>query len=129
MLTDAQKTDVRRWLGYPTLNAGYPDTIYTTAWSRALFPVSLTAKLDALTSAEESVLTTTFLATLAPLEAAIAATSDSLDTKAAGPWERNPNEVVQRTALFNKWRRDMAAFLGFAPGPALGGGGLRIERC
>lgn len=129
MLTDAQKTDVRRWLGHPTLNAGYPDTVYTAKWSRALFPVSLTAKLDSLTASEAEVLVTTFLTVLATLETAIPAAAANLDTLVAGPWEANPDEIGARSRLFDKWRRDMAAFLGFEPGPALGAGRVVLGRC
>ncbi len=129
MLTDAQKTDVRRWLGYPLLNAGEPDTIYTSAWSRSGVPVSLTAKLASLAAAEEVVLVTTYLDRLATLETDILGASANLDTLVAGPWQANPNEVAQRASLFARWRRDMAAFLGFAPGPGLGSGRVLSERC
>jgi hypothetical protein len=76
MLTDAQRTDVRRYMGHPVLNAGEPDTVYATAYSRATFPVSLTVRLDNLTATEQVVLTNTFLVTLAILEAAIPSAGD-----------------------------------------------------
>lgn len=130
MLTPQQITDARRWLGHPLLNAREPDTVYTSAWSRAGVPVSLTAKLAGLTASEEATLTTRFLAPLAQLEAALLGASDNLDTAVAGPWTANPNEVSARSRLYDQWRRDMAAFLGFAPGPSLGGGGmLTLSRC
>lgn len=130
MLTDAQKTDVRRWLGYSIASENEPVILSSTALAR----VTLTARLDSLTAAEEVVLITTYLDRLATLETDILGASANLDTLVAGPWEANPREVAQRTSLFNQHRRDMAAFLGFAPGPALGGagsmgGGLRLDRC
>lgn len=123
MLTDAQKTDVRRWMGYPTLNAGYPDTVYTTAWNRSYFPVSITEKLANLTESEESVLVNVYLTPLTSLEAAIVTVGDNLDTDAAAVWKRNVNEQADRERLFDSVRRRMCAFLGFKPGPELGGGG------
>ncbi len=113
-LTDAQKTDVRRWLGYPVVDEYEPTT---------LGQVTLDERLDALTTSEETVLTATFLEPLATLEAAILSAGENLDTEIAGPWTARKDEVSQRSMLFDKWRRDMAGFLGFKPGPALGGGG------
>lgn len=128
MLTDSQRVDIRRWLGYPTLNAGYPDTVYTSAWNRSYFPVSLTQKLANLTGVEESALVATFLTVLATLETAIPASADNMDTLVAGPWKANPDEVGERSRLFDKWRRDMCSFLGFPPGPALGTGAVFFSR-
>jgi hypothetical protein len=123
MLTDAQKVDVRRWMGYPTLNAGYPDTIYTVAWDRSQFPVSITEKLANLADGEETVLIEKFLTPLESLEAAILTVSDNLDTNVAAVWQRNTNEQADRERLFDSVRRRMCAYLGFKPGPELGGGG------
>jgi hypothetical protein len=129
MLTDAQKVDCRRWMGYPTLNAGYPDTIYTVAWDRSQFPVSITEKLANLTDGEERVLIEKFLDPLASLEQGILAVADNLDTDAAAVWKRNTNEQADRERLFDSVRRRMCAFLGFKPGPELGGGnGISLVR-
>ena len=126
MLTDAQKADARRWMGYATLNDGESDYV----WS-SLSPfgqVALSAKLDALNATDQTVLVDTYLTTLAAMEAAIPAAAANLDTLIAGPWTANPREMSQRSALFNKWRRAMCGFLGFAPGPALGAGGITLVR-
>lgn len=125
-LTEAQRVDCRRWMGYPTLNPGQFDYVRSlTSW---LDGVSLTVKLEALTDAEETVVVTTYLAKLATLETAVTDSASNLDTQAAGPWIANPREVAQRTALFRQVRRDLCDFLGFPPGPHLGSGGLTIIR-
>ena len=129
MLTDAQKVDVRRWLGYATQNPGESDLVYTRRSENSLYSVSLTDKLDGLTSVEETSLTTQYLTPFATLEAALLGASGNMDTQIAGPWTANPREVAERTGLYNKWRRDMAGFLGFEPGPALGDGGITLVRC
>jgi hypothetical protein len=54
--------------------------------------------------------------------------SGNLDTSAAGTWQANPLEMGQRVRLFNKWRREMCAFIGVEPGPSLGPGGMNIVR-
>lgn len=127
MLTDAQKVDVRRWMGYPTLNGNEPDYVFSNV--SAYGQVSLGNKLDNLSAAEEDALINLYLTPLASLEAALLATSDSMDTQAAGPFIANPREVAERTALYNKWRRDMCGYLGFKPGPMLGDGGMTVVRC
>ena len=127
MLTDAQSVDVRRWMGYPLLVSGETDYVYSLDIAHS--SSSLSTRLVTLTATEESVLVTTYLDRLATLETDILGASANLDTLVAGPWEANPNEVAQRGGLFNRWRRDMAAFLGFAPGPGLGTGRVLLERC
>lgn len=123
MLTDAQKVDARRWMGYPTLNPGYPDTVYTVRGDRMQPLLSITQKLANLTESEESVLVNVYLTPLTSLEAAIVTVGDNLDTDAAAVWKRNVNEQADRERLFDSVRRRMCAFLGFKPGPELGGGG------
>jgi hypothetical protein len=129
MLTDAQKVDVRRWAGYATQNAGENDLVFTAPSANSLYSVSLTTKLDGLTANEEEALTTRYLTPLASLEAALLASADNMDTQAAGPWIANPREVQERTAMYNRWRRDLCGFLGIPPGPALGSGGIAVVRC
>jgi hypothetical protein len=125
MLTDAQKLDCRRWMGYPTLNAGFRDIIFTTSFGA----VSITDKLANLTDSEETVLIDVYLTPLAALEAAILTVGDNLDTDAAAVWKRNVNEQSDRERLFDSVRRRMCAFLGFKPGPELGcGSSLSLVR-
>lgn len=123
MLTDAQKVDARRWMGYPTLSAGYPDTVYTASKDWLQPALTMTQKLASLTDDEETVLVEKFLTPLESLEAAILTVSDNLDTNVAAVWQRNTNEQADRERLFDSVRRRMCAFLGFKPGPELGGGG------
>lgn len=129
MLTDAQKVDVRRWAGYPLAAADRPATDGeddALVFTRRLWS-TLEHRLNNLTGQEEDVLANVYLTNLATLEAAIPAVS--LDTMAAGTWQWNPLELSQRTSLFNKWRREMCAFIGVEPGPGLGMGGMSIVRC
>lgn len=93
------------------------------------FGLTLDYRLQHLQAEEETVLRNTYLNPLKALELAIVASSDNLDTDAAAVWTHNKNEVADRTKLFTQWRRAMCTFLGFAPGPTLGSGGLTIQRC
>lgn len=85
-------------------------------------------RLNNMRPEEEAVLVNTYLTNLNTLEAQIPASGEDLDTKAASVWERNPKQVSDRADLFNMWRRNMCAFIGVAPGPTLGDGGMQIVR-
>ena len=127
-LTDAQSLDVRRFLGYGSINYGDIDRVYSVLIWRGMSTVTLTAKLANLSPAEEAVVVS-YLTILTALEQAIVDAGGDLDTLSAGPWKANPNEIAQRTSLFNQKRRDLAGFLGFIPGPAIGGGlGIQLIR-
>lgn len=129
-LTDSQLADARRYAGYPLTGTTLQitddqDIVY---FQFGLTIMSLHKRLTTLTVTEEAILINTYLSACATLEAAILAVSDNLDTQQAGPWTSNPREMSQRTALFNKYRRDMAGFLGIPPGPSLGAGGMSLVR-
>lgn len=115
-LTDTQRLDVRRWLGWPALLvAGQGDYVLAQA---GLSTITLEARLDALTAAEEEFVTTR-LTQIQSLDDGVLASADGMDTSEAGPWIANPLEVPQRVALRDRWRRDLADFLGVDPGPNL----------
>jgi hypothetical protein len=78
--------------------------------------------LNNLSDAETAVVTTTYLANLYTLEAAIPAASANLDTDSASVWKHNANEVRDRSKLFSYLRRELCGFLGVPNGPALSGG-------
>ena len=129
-LTDSQLADARRYAGYPLTGTTLQitddqDIVYLQF---GLTIMSLHKRLTTLTVTEEAILINTYLSACATLEAAILAVSDNLDTQQAGPWTSNPREMAQRTALFNKYRRDMAGFLGIPSGPSLGAGGMTLVR-
>lgn len=129
MLTDAQKVDARRYMGYPLVgDTGVSDT-RDLAWGLAgVFTYqSLDHRLRSLSEAEEAVVVE-FLTTLNGLEKAITDSSDNLDTAQAAVWTHNPDEVRDRTKLYNQWRRNLCGVLGIPPGPALGPGGTCIGR-
>ncbi|WAL81484.1 hypothetical protein OYT13_16725 [Pandoraea sp. XJJ-1] len=129
MLTDAQLTDVRRFMGYPLAGTTMPitndqDIVYGRF---GMVVMSLHQRLTTLSASEEAVMVNTYLTSLYTLEVAVPATGDNLDTQQAAVWKHNPNEMRDRLALFDEWRRRLCAFVGFAPGPMLGPGGSTIS--
>jgi hypothetical protein len=128
-LTAAQMTDVRRFAGYAAYGTTQPETANTDTVFVVfgMVTMSLYTRLTSLQTAEEVVLTTTYLANLYTLETAIVGAASNLDTDQAAVWFHNKNEVCDRTALFNQWCLKMCQFLGLAPGPGLNAGG-RIMR-
>ena len=130
MLTAAQMTDTRRWMGYQVVGTTMPindsqDVVYGRF---GMLTMSLYTRLTTLTPEEEAVLSGVYLANLATLETAIIGASDNLDTDVAAIWTHNKNEVADRVGLFNRVRRQMCEFIGFCPGPGLGSGGVQLVR-
>lgn len=123
--TTAEKVDIRRHCGYP-MYGGTPSSFQSYRFFTAYG--TLEYRMSNMLAEEEAVVRTTFLANLTILETAIPAASDNLDTDQAAVWTHNKNEVRDRTALFNKWRRDLCSFIGVPPGPGLGGsdGSVRL---
>lgn len=129
VLTDAQKADTRRYAGYPMLADTTADDSRDFAYGFVSPGVwaTLEHRLNNMRAEEESILINTYLANLNTLETQIPASGADLDTKTAAVWERNENQVADRAALFDDWRRRMCYFIGVAPGPSLRGG-VTIQR-
>ena len=130
MLTAAQLTDVRRFMGYPLVGTTMAitndqDVVYGHF---GMVVMSLQQRLTSLSASEEAVMINTYLTNLYTLETAIPATGDNLDTESAAVWKHNAREQADREKLFDSWRRRLCGFIGFAPGPALGPGGISVGR-
>lgn len=121
-LTDQQISDVRRFAGYPLLGDTIADDSRDFAYGFVSPGVwqTLQHRLTNLRPEEETTLISVYLTNLTQLESDITGARSNLDTDAAAVWKHNPNEVSDRTRLFDSWRRRMCAFIGVAPGPALG---------
>ncbi|MFZ0270990.1 MAG: hypothetical protein WAL34_03985 [Acidobacteriaceae bacterium] len=120
-LTAQQCVDIRRYMGYSlsgdTTSQPYREPVYSDV---TLASLSLDYRLANLSNEEGCTVVTFFLANLYQRESDIQNAAANLDTDTAGPWKHNANEIQDRTNLFTKLRRDLCAFLGFAPGEGLG---------
>ena len=114
MLSEAERTEARRHLGYPAHGADAAE-----GWQYYQVSGAVEYRLANLSTAEEGVCRR-YLGTLDVLERAIPATGAGLDTGSAAGWVRNPAELNERGRLFDDWRRRFCAFLGVPPGPGLG---------
>jgi hypothetical protein len=121
--TDAEKVDIRRFCGFPVFG-GQP----VQAFGHRFFQQygTLEFRLNNLQAAEEAVIRTSYLANLYQLETDIVGSRTNLDTESAAVWTHNRNEVRDREALFDGWRRRLCGFLGIPPGPALGDGSFNL---
>ena len=115
--TDAERTNARRFCGYPAYGIGIAGL---QGWRFFQSYGLLEYRLSNLSTAEESVVRT-YLGTLASLEAAVPQAAANLDTDQAAVWSHNRDEVRDRAALFDGWRRRLCGFLGVPPGPDLSG--------
>lgn len=119
MLTDQEKTDIRRFAGFGVFGAT-PDQAFGYRFFQHYG--TLEYKLSNMSEAEEGV-ARNFLTTLAGLETAVPTASDNLDTDQAAVWTHNKNEVRDRLALLDMWRKRLCDFLGIPPGPYLASAG------
>jgi hypothetical protein len=117
--SDAEKTEVRRFCGYPAIGVGG----LLQGWRYYQVYGLLEYRLLYLSVSEEAVVRHC-LTTLSALERAVVEASCNLDTEQAAVWTHNRNEVRDRTRLFDDWRRRLCGFMGVPPGAALGTGGV-----
>jgi hypothetical protein len=122
MFTDAEKTDVRRYCGYPAYGAG--DAGFQ-GWRFFQAYGTLEYRLNNLAPAEEQVVRQ-HLSTLRTLESAVPRAGENLDTDRASVWTRNRDETRDRAALLDEWRRRLCSFLGVPAGPGLGPAGISL---
>ena len=120
--TDAEKTDIRRFCGYPAYGAA-PVGMQTWRFYQAYGLLEF--RMNNLSDAEAAVVRR-YLATLATLEVAVPRSAENLDTDQAAIWTRNRDEPRDRTMMFDAWRRRLCGFFGIPPGPALADGGLTL---
>lgn len=116
--TDAEKVDIRRHCGYPMFGA-VPSSMQSYRFFTRYG--TLEYRMNNMLPEEEAIVRTTYLANLVTLESAVPAASSNLDTDKAAVWEHNKNEVRDRLALYDAWRRKLCGFLGVPPGPELKG--------
>ena len=120
--TDAEKTDLRRYCGYPAYGAGASGF---QGWRFFQAYGLLEFRMNNLSSAEETVCRT-YLGTLRGLEVAVPQSAQSLDTDQAAVWTRNKDELHDRLLLLDEWRRRLCNFLGVPPGPAFADPGITL---
>ncbi|MBV9251102.1 MAG: hypothetical protein JO227_17860 [Acetobacteraceae bacterium] len=119
---DAEKTDIRRFCGYPAYGAsaaGFQNWRFYQAYGLLEF------RMNNLSDAEAAIVRR-YLGTLTTLELAVPRAADNLDTDQAAVWTRNRDEPRDRSRLFDDWRRRLCGFLGVPPGPAFANSGLTL---
>ena len=105
--TDAERTDIRRFCGYPA----YGGSNTATGWQYFQHYGALEYRMSNMSPAERQV-ARMLLGTLATFETDLASSSANLDTSVAASWRHNPNEVVDRFRLMSAWGRRLAAHFG-----------------
>ena len=120
--TDAEKTDARRFCGYPAYGAGAAGQ---QNWRFYQAYGQLEFRLNNLSASEEAIVRR-YLSTLTGLEIGIPNAAANLDTDTAAVWSRNAIVLRVRTALFEQWRRRLCGFLGLPAGPDLAESGLTL---
>lgn len=122
VFTNAEKTDIRRFCGYPAYGAGaagFENWRFYQVYGELEFRMTNLAP-------EEETVARRYLAQLISLELAVVRSSDSLDTDQAAVWTRNRTEVQDREDLLDDWRRRLCSFFGVPPGPGLRDSGVTL---
>lgn len=120
MFTDQQKTDIRRYCGYPAYGDA-PDG--NMGWRFFTAFGALEYRMNNLSPAEMAV-ALNYVTNLNQLESAVPMATENLDTDGAAGWQHNRLEVADRLRLLDSWRRRLCAFLGIPPGEGLGSAGV-----
>lgn len=112
MLSDADKVDIRRYVGFPVQG-----NALTGYFSYRYYPdyVIFEYRMNNLQPDEETRITTVFLPNLRQLEQDIYGVRDNTDTAQAAVWHRNPLELAERVQNYNWWRTELAKFFGINP--------------
>jgi hypothetical protein len=121
-MTDSEKTDARRFCGYPAYGAA---PVGFQTWRFYQVYGLMEFRLNNLSDTELRVMRR-YLGTLTMLELAIPRSAENLDTDVAAVWTRNRSELLDRTRLFDNWRRRLCGFLGIPPGPSLADCGISL---
>ena len=120
--TDAEKTDIRRFCGYPAYGAANASV---QSWRFFQVYGLLEFRMNNL-SEPEAVVVRRYLDTLVSFENAIPLSSENLDTDQAAIWTRNREELRDRSRLFDGWRRRLCGFFGIPVGPAMRDGSISL---
>ena len=115
LLSNAERTDVRRFCGYPAYGSGQTGF---ESWRFFQTYGSLEYRMTNLSDSELAVVRT-YLGQLYTLEGAMVGAGQNLDTDQAAVWRHNRDEVADRSALLATWSARLCHFLGVPPGPGL----------
>src|SRR6187551_2956512 len=112
VLTNAQKVDLRRFIGFPLfgdqLSPGFGYRYYQQF-------LLVEYRFNNMSVDEELVVTETFLPNLKQLEQDIYQVRTNSDTSRAAVWYRNELELAERVSNYNWWRQQLAFFFGVKP--------------
>lgn len=122
--TDQQKTDIRRFCGYPALGDG--NVVFPFPWIMREY-LALEYRLQHLSQTDGATLVAQYLTPLYAIETSLAGVYQNLDTDQAAVWVHNKREQADKVGAFNYWRRRLCAFLQVPPGPEIQGGGSSMR--
>ena len=120
--TDEEKTDIRRFCGYPAYGTGASGF---QSWRFYQAYGTLEFRMNNLAAAELAVVRRQ-LGALSVHEQGLFEAAAAIDTNEAATWQRNQNEPWDRQRLFDDMRRRLCGFFGVPPGPALSDSGISL---
>lgn len=112
MLTDDQKDDVRRHLGFPTFGNGITASPPAFGYRYFEWYLTLEYRMNNLSTNQELLVQTPYLDNCNATFNAIQTASANLDTDRAAVWYHNEKEVRDRLDLYKLNCNLLAAFFG-----------------
>jgi hypothetical protein len=112
MLTDAEKDDVRRHCGFPVFGNGITASPPSFGYRYFEWYLEVEYQMNNLSTNQETILRTVYIANCNALESAIPTASDNLDTDRAAVWYHNKYEVRDRFDLYKLWCQRLLEFFG-----------------
>jgi hypothetical protein len=116
MLTEAQKSDIRRFMGYPMFG-DLPNQMFGCRFMTHYGVMEY--RMIHLSASEEAVVIQ-MIADCATLETAIMSVSSNLDTDRAAVWFHNKEEFTDRKQMYRWKRSELCKFFGVPNGPGMG---------
>lgn len=114
-LTDDEKANARRHMGYPPIGSG-PGAF--EGWRFFQRYSLMEYRFDNMSPSEETIFRG-YLTKCTTLDDAVLTSGDNLDTDEAAVWTRNKTEHADRERLYRSFRLRLCNALGVHPGPNL----------
>lgn len=111
-LTDAQKDQVRRHVGYPVFGNGISASPPSFGYRYYQWYLTLEYRMNNLSANQEDLLNNTYVSNCTSAFNAIQDARDNLDTDRAAVWYHNKNEVRDRLDFYKVNCHLLAEYLG-----------------
>lgn len=116
VFTAMQLAQIRDLCGFPARGSGV--VVFPAPWINKQY-LAIEVRLQNLSIEEGQYMLATYVQPLLQQQAQFTNATATLNIGVAGPYVRNPKEMRERAAAYNRVRRLLCKFLDVAPGPGI----------